>query len=204
MGKLSFDLPPVKGSGDSGPKDRKNISDYDKFPFDGFHEKKPDGPLPPLLDKSSAEYRERALKTLNALQSAYQNAFAEYEDTKRSVFESSETIAQISWNMAVLDVGSVHTKIKSPEPMHPQLLDAHERAHSDYRRLASSRKEALGRQRNVLFSIESAVRAGMLELERLDKSDKFFLLRNNWMKLRGQLVDGQDLSSNESTNTIDD
>ncbi|KAF4964801.1 hypothetical protein FSARC_7313 [Fusarium sarcochroum] len=164
--KLDIDGP------DTG-KDFGDISRYQKYPFARFNI---DESQPDVIDKASPEYRQRIIKVLDALEESHHKAYSEYLVLKAEFIAKVEEEGQKKWNAFILNPAQGHSEFKNLK------LDGFDRiSYHDHIRDETIPVE-MTESRCELYLIEKYMIAGRRELARLDKSDDFIYMRNEWVK----------------------
>ncbi|KAF5621868.1 hypothetical protein F52700_10741 [Fusarium sp. NRRL 52700] len=158
-----------------------SISRYQEFPYAHFYSgafKRMGGP-----DKASPEYHERVRKALKALEGKYLEVYQDYQTWKNEVILMIERDDQHSWNHFILDP---HGRIEFGEGI-LENIEAFVPFSNDFYPFPSYKSHdtlnnKLFNDRMRLAEIKGLIETGRRELARLEGSDSFVQLRNEFVK----------------------
>ena len=204
MGKFGIDLN-LTGLADEASKlnldnqeaEKKpsSIDRYQKYPFSRFNM---DETQPDVLDKNSPQYRERVIKLLGALDETYQKKYTEYVTQRAKYIAMVEADEERIWNRYILNPFD-KTLMVSDLKLHDfKAIDFEDRF------IKTNNREFLYLRdlQLELFYIGRLVRIGRLERARLEESDSFIQLRNEWADMLGDYIDDDSVCSDEEGPSI--
>ena len=204
MGKFGIDLN-LTGLADEASKlnlvnqeaEKKpsSIDRYQKYPFSRFNM---DETQPDVLDKNSPQYRERVIKLLDALDETYQKKYSEYLTQRSKYIAMVEADEERIWNRYILNPFDKTSMVSD--------LKLHDFKAIDFEgRFIKTNNREFSYLRDLqleLFYIGRLVRIGRLERARLEESDTFIQLRNEWADMLGDYVDDDSVCSDEEGPSI--
>jgi len=154
-----------------------STSRYQDFPYTDFYFLRSDND-PISLKKTSPEYHERVRKALKALEGKYLEVYQFYQIWKDRFILESEDYYQHSWNNFILDPRD-----------HMEFGDGILEDLKTFPACSSKRypspegfSKSLFKLRMKLANIKGLIEAGHRELARLEGSDAFIQLRNDFVK----------------------
>lgn len=197
MGKFGIDLNLTglttgasKLNLDNQEADKKpsNIDRYQKYPFSRFNM---DETQPDVLDKNSPQYLERVIKLLDALDETYQKKYTEYLTQRAKYIAMVEADEERIWNRYILNPFD-KTLIVGDLKLHDfKAIDFEDR----FMKTNNHEFFYLRDLQLELFYIGRMVRIGRLERARLEGSDSFVQLRNEWADMLGDYIDDDSVCS---------
>ncbi|KAH7265379.1 uncharacterized protein BKA55DRAFT_558865 [Fusarium redolens] len=159
-----------------------SISRYQKYPYAHFYSFRT-LPDPREMNKSSPEYHERIRKAIKALEEEYLEVYQEYQAFKNILILMVETDDQHSWNEFILDPREYmqfgEGKLEDLETFPAHCNGVHPSPSYQSQDLFSSK---LFKKRRQLAEIKGLIETGRRELARLEGSDSFIQLRNDFVK----------------------
>ncbi|KAF5719370.1 hypothetical protein FMUND_4751 [Fusarium mundagurra] len=173
-------------------KSVSGISRYQEFPYARFYSgafKNRDSP-----EKTSTEYHERVRKALRALEEKYLEAYRVYQTWKNELILEIEKDDQHSWNNFILDP---RDRMEFGEGILED-LETFLPFSNDFYPVPSYKsqdafKKKLFKRRVQLAEIKGLIETGRRELARLDGSDAFIQLRNDFVKYHEEFAAKCDL-----------
>ncbi|CVK91605.1 hypothetical protein FPRO06_08588 [Fusarium proliferatum] len=173
--KLSIDDLDTNKSPDS-------ISRYEEFPYAHFYDMNKTRD-PAGLKKTSPEYHERVRKALKALEEKYLEAYQVYQTWKDELILQIEDFDQHSWNNFILDP---RNRMEFGDGILEDLETFLPFSNMCYPFPSCKSQErfskTLFKRRMQLAEIKGLVETGRRELARLEGSDAFIQLRNEFVK----------------------
>jgi hypothetical protein len=204
MGKFGIDLSLTglateasKLNLDNQEADKKpsNIDRYQKYPFSRFNM---DETQPDVLDKNSPQYLERVIKLLDALDETYQKKYTEYLTQRAKYIAMVEADEERIWNRYILNPFDKTLMVSDLQLHDFKAIDFEDRfMKTNNREFFYLRDLQL-----ELFYIGRLVRIGRLERARLEGSDSFIQLRNEWADMLGDYIDDDSVCSDEEGPSI--
>ncbi|RBR16204.1 uncharacterized protein FIESC28_07036 [Fusarium coffeatum] len=168
---------------------------YQKYPFSRFNM---DETQPDVLDKNSPQYRERVIKLLDALDETYQKKYTEYLTQRARYIAMVEADEERIWNRYILNPFD-KTLMVSDLKLHDfKAIDFEDR----FIKINNREFFYLRDLQLELFYIGRLVRTGRLERARLEESDTFIQLRNEWADMLGDYIDDDSVCSDEEGPSI--
>ncbi|KAJ4140301.1 hypothetical protein NW768_001658 [Fusarium equiseti] len=201
MGKFGIDLnltglaTEANLNNQEADKKPSSIDRYRKYPFSRFNM---DETQPDVLDKNSPQYRERVIHLLDALDKTYQKKYTEYLAQRAKYIEMVEADEERIWNRYILN------------PFDKTLMVSDLKLH-DFKAIEFGDRFMKTNNREFLylrdlqlelFYIGRLVRIGRLEKARLEGSDTFIQLRNEWADMLGDYIDDDSVCSDEESPSI--
>ena len=176
-------------------KKPSSIDRYQKYPFSRFNM---DETQPDVLDKNSPQYRERVIKLLDALDETYQKKYTEYLTHRAKYIAMMEADEERIWNRYILNPFNKTLMVSD--------LKLHDFKAIDFEdRFIKTNNREFFHLRDLqleLFYIGRLVRIGRLERARLEESDTFIQLRNEWADMLGDYIDDDSVCSDEEGPSI--
>ncbi|KAG5750492.1 hypothetical protein H9Q69_009232 [Fusarium xylarioides] len=173
-------------------KSVSSISRYQEYPYARFYSgpfRKCDGP-----EKISPEYHERVRKALRALEEKYLEAYQVYQTWKNELIVEIEKDDQHSWNNFILDP---HDRMEFGEGILKDLETFLPFSNTFYPFPSYKSQDAfnkkLFKRRAQLAEIKGLIETGRRELARLEGSDAFIQLRNDFVKYHEEVAANCDL-----------
>ncbi|RFN44304.1 hypothetical protein FIE12Z_11452 [Fusarium flagelliforme] len=184
MGKLSIDL---NLTGLATEASKLNLDNQEA-------EKKPSS-----IDRyQNPQYRERVIKLLDALDEAYQKKYTEYLTQRAKYIAMVEADEERIWNRYILNPFDKTLMVSDLELHDFKAIDFEDRfVKTNNREFFYLRDLQL-----ELFYIGRLVRIGRLERARLEESDSFIQLRNEWADMLGDYIDDDSVCSDEEGPSI--
>ncbi|KAF5652206.1 hypothetical protein F25303_3478 [Fusarium sp. NRRL 25303] len=151
-------------------KSSGSISRYQKFPYAHFYTFKSDIDSV-SLKKTGPEYQERVRKALKALEEKYLEVYRDYQTWKDELILEIEDHYQHSWNNFILDP---RDRMEFGDGVLEDL--------KTFLAYSSERYPFPNTDRIELAEIKGLIETGRRELARLEGSDAFIQLRNDFVK----------------------
>ncbi|PTD04435.1 hypothetical protein FCULG_00002491 [Fusarium culmorum] len=178
--KLNLDSP-------ESVENPNSIARYQNYPFARFYhgEDKPD-----VIDKNSDEYRLRLSKLLHALDDSYEETYTKYQARKADYIAELETNEQRMWNRYILDPAYEKSCVDGAK------INGFDRIHFHDKFVKESPDFSdLQDLHSQLYYIGRLLRIGNMEKARLEGSDRFVHLRNEWADMAGYELDDVSVDS---------
>ncbi|KAF4447013.1 hypothetical protein F53441_9411 [Fusarium austroafricanum] len=190
MGKLDYSLAGLTEqaskldiTGPSTTNDTSNVLRYQQYPYSRFD---PDENKPDVFDKTSPEYRERATKVLNALEGSWIETYKDYQTRRADFVFKLESEDQKRWNRFILNPEQADSSINGVKIEGFERVDFQD---NSARISIPSEFDPIERLQNELHAIEKLIETGRRELARLEGSDLFIHLRNEYAKKHQDVID---------------
>ncbi|CEI60974.1 hypothetical protein FVEN_g2387 [Fusarium venenatum] len=166
----------------------RSIARYQEYPFARFNH---DEDQPDVIDKNSVEYRVRLAKVIRALDNAYEKTYTKYQARKADYIAELEADEQRMWNRYILDPAYKKSPIEGTKITGFDRISFHDtfvKETPDYSDLQDLQCQ--------VYYIGRLLRIGRMEKARLDGSDSFVYLRNEWANMAGNKFDDVSVDSN--------
>ncbi|RGP70683.1 hypothetical protein FLONG3_7362 [Fusarium longipes] len=157
-----------------------SIARYQEYPFARFNHVKGQ---PDAIDKSSPEYRQRLDKVIKSLEDSYEKTYIEYQARRADFIAELEANDQRMWNRYILNPANENSPIEDAKLSGFDPIDF-----KDTFKKVSDHSELQDLQRDVYY-IGRLLRIGRMEKARLEGSDQFVYLRNEWADMIGHEID---------------
>ncbi|KAL4722261.1 hypothetical protein ACLX1H_010610 [Fusarium chlamydosporum] len=169
-------------------KNSTSVSRYQNYPFARFNseENQPDP-----IDKNSSEYLERVTKVLDALEVSYQKTYTEYRISKADYIAQTEADDQRLWNHYIFNPAREKSPFEGIKVAGFDRIDFG----VDVARDNAFNIRHVDKLQRELFHIGRLLRIGRLEKARLEGSDSFVHLRNEWADMIADEIDGESVRS---------
>ncbi|KAF9775636.1 hypothetical protein IL306_006235 [Fusarium sp. DS 682] len=194
-GKIGFSMPDLIGQADklsiddlNTSKEASNISRYQQYPYARFN---PDKTQVDALDKTSPEYHERIRKVINVLEEFYLEVHEEYQNRKNDIILEIEHEDQLRWNRFILNP----TKYMPLDRTKLQGLERFDDVEKPVFRNPSFLSRGIYDQQRDLAILKELIETGQRELARLEGSDSFIHLRNEFVNKHEEAADNCDVYS---------
>ncbi|KAF5664885.1 hypothetical protein FHETE_6898 [Fusarium heterosporum] len=182
---------------ETNPNDPGDISRYQAHPFARFN---PDENQPDVMDKNSREYRERIAKIIDVLEQNIRIVCIHYKDLKTRYIAAQELWEQQDWNVFVLDPARKRENLEHLNMSGFDRIEFHD--HSMKGNDLTAWDACFCELKTELRVMESLLAAGRREQARLEGSDSFIQMRNEWAKNQNAYVDKQSVSSCDLDRTL--
>ncbi|KAF5546828.1 hypothetical protein FNAPI_8696 [Fusarium napiforme] len=169
-------------------KRTSNISRYQEFPYAHFYNFKntrgPDG-----LKKTSTEYHERVRKALKALEGKYVEVYQDYQAWMNELILIIEKDDQHRWNSFIMDPRD-YMEFGEGILEDLEIFPAHSNGHCPFpsHRSQDLFSQTVVKKRMQLAEIKKLIETGRRELARLEGSDSFVQLRNEFVKYHEEVA----------------
>ncbi|KAH7168562.1 hypothetical protein DER46DRAFT_679941 [Fusarium sp. MPI-SDFR-AT-0072] len=184
-------------------KSASSISRYQEFPFAHFYSNVFKSPDPLELKKTSPEYLGRIRKAIKALEGKYLEVYQDYQAWKNDLILMIERDGQHSWNNFILDP-RYYMEFGEGKLEDLETFLAHSNEYYPFPSYQSQDlfNKRLFKNRMQLAEIKGLIETGRRELARLEGSDSFIQLRNEFVKYHEEVAakwDFCDVSDEAST-----
>ncbi|KAM0355804.1 hypothetical protein ACHAPU_000191 [Fusarium lateritium] len=177
--------------------DLGGVSRYQEHPFARFN---PDESQPDVMDKNSREYRERIAMIINILEQNILIVCVHYKDMKARYIAAQEIWEQQDWNALVLDPSRKRENLEHLSMSGFDRVEFHD--HSIKGNDLTAWEACFWELKTELRVMEGLLAAGRREQARLEGSDSFIQMRNEWAKNQNDYVDKQSVSSCDLDRTL--